>query len=1184
MKKFALLYIPVVAVILLVVLWVGIVLTRADKEEIAAGQRAQVEFGGEVASSWITASLGHFRGMLHEPNLQHLTPSSRMETGPQWLESHLMMLLYRNPLFDRARWISTSGRELVRIQQTADQPIPISQGELVDVSGYSWFQEILKQPPGKIYMSVLNLSMEGSTPTVSSKPVIRFGVRLLSKDGSDSGILAINFSAEALLERLKSMKGVDDLSSTLLLNSHGDWLLGLERQDDFAFARGASENSFAKHYPAEWTRIATAASGQMTTSHGLWTWMTIDPTVVVGSELAASESWKLVTFVPSEALANLAWDRWWPLLAVAAVALGILAFGVWNYRKLWEQRDKGKSELALAAEKQAAERKLRMATEGAEVGIWSWDFVTGTLVWSDICKKHLALPEGTKESFEHFYSAVHPEDRERIKHLIEEAIKKERGYSTECRIIHPDGSICWIAAQGRAFFHPDGGIESMGGATLDVTQRKLAEQKLQELNLALEHRIEQRTASLSAARERLSKTIENAPAGVCLIAPDGKILEANPAFCAFLGRDLETVKSTTWQELTHPEDLKTDVDLVNQMKANKIQTYQIQKRYLRPDESVIWGLLSVACMRHPSGEVQYFISQIADINEEVTTRLNLADSQKRFRLLAENASDVVVQTDNYGMIQWVAPSVLTTLGVASDQLNGIMLRNLVHPEEWDTLETLLGQLRQGTHGSIEVRLRVVDAGYRWFSLSMRPLLDAAGVANGCVGGFRDIHQQIQDREIIQTERRHLKTTLDSMLDPHVLVQPVQGNDGRVVDFLFASANPAACEWMGVDRNLILGQSLLECLPALETTGLMDSLRKTAEIGAETILDDFEFPLEGIPYRVDVRAVHVDGRVSIFWRDVTERHRASEQIAASEERYRLLALNSSDVVVRFDKDDKILWISPSVTPTLGWMPEECEEKKVTEFLGDDVSLVRFKVGKAMLAEGRTAVNRLKMRAKKGALHWIEFHAGPDRDKGGAIVGVVASFRIVDREVAAERQLERQAKSDALTGLSNRRSFEVLGRREVSRACRHEEPLAVLMMDIDKFKPINDTYGHDVGDEVLKMVAKVCTLQLREMDLFARLGGEEFALLLPNTDLENAQNVAERIRQTLEQTPVVTDSGATISFTVSIGVTALDVTLRDLKALLKKADEALYYAKNSGRNRVCVSKEEAEHFETVTTMHV
>lgn len=1163
MKKFALLYLPVAFVILLVVAWVGIVLTRGDMERLSVMQRAQMEFGRNVATFWVSSVLNHVAGMLREPEVSHAAQTSTPESLA-WMESHLTTLLYRNPLYDRARWLDSKGMELVLVRQTEDRPAVAPKDQLADRSDRSWFRDILNQPPGKIYMSAFDYSLDGDTPEIPLKPVIRFGVRLPAEGGREPGVLMLNLRGETLLKHLQNSQRQDDGESIFLINNNGDSLFSPDPKKQ----TNISEISFAGNHPDEWKRIAGETKGQMMTPSGLWTWTTIDPAFLFEGTLATKETWKLATNVPANAIAEMAWNRWWPLLAVATAALVIMGFGVWNYRKLWEQRDAGRNELALAIEKQTAERKLRMTTEGAAVGVWNWDAATGEMDLSDICKKHLARADGGKDVFDNFLSALHPEDSPRVRELLREAIDKRGEYATEFRVVHPDGSLSWIASQGRVFLFPDGNLEGMGGATMDITSRKLAEREREEFNLALEQKIEERTAHLFETRERLSKTIENAPSGVCLISPEGRILDANPAFCTFIGQDLQTLQSSTWQELTHPEDLETDLAQINMVKDGKIQNYQIQKRYIRPDGTVIWGLLSVACLRDKNGAVQYFISQIADISEEMKTRTRLADSEEHFRLLAENASDIVVQTNNEGLIQWIAPGVTTALGVTPAQLHGELLRNLVHPEEWDALDALLEQLKNATQGDIEARLRVRDSGYRWFAISMKPLLGTDGRMKGGVGGFRDIHAQVRNRDIIKAERRRLKTTLDSMLDPHVLIQPVWNTEGHISDFLYADANPMACEALGLPRERLLGRSMMELFPALETSGLMNIFRQTVKTGEEAVLDDFEYPTnDGSPAWLDVRVVRVEGQVSMFWRNVTERHRASAQIAASEERYRLLAMNSSDVVVRIAEDDRILWISPSVSGALGWTPEECEGRPVPEFLGDDVALTRYKAGKAILFGGRTAVNRFKMRAKDGSLHWIEFHAGPDRDKDGNIVGLIASFRIVDKEVASERLLEKQARSDVLTGLNNRRSFEVIGRREVARACRHGEPLSVMIMDIDHFKSINDAHGHDAGDEVLRAVAQTCAAQLREIDLFARLGGEEFAMLLPATDIENAMGVAERMRQTLAQTAVTTCDGNAIFLTVSIGVAEVDDKLRDLKALLRVADIALYRAKDAGRNRVC-----------------
>ncbi|MGB6066076.1 MAG: GGDEF domain-containing protein [Desulfomonilaceae bacterium] len=173
-------------------------------------------------------------------------------------------------------------------------------------------------------------------------------------------------------------------------------------------------------------------------------------------------------------------------------------------------------------------------------------------------------------------------------------------------------------------------------------------------------------------------------------------------------------------------------------------------------------------------------------------------------------------------------------------------------------------------------------------------------------------------------------------------------------------------------------------------------------------------------------------------------------------------------------------------------------------------------------------------------------------------------ITDRKNLEER-LRKLATTDSLTDIWNRRHFGVLVRGELERAKRYGGDLALMMIDLDHFKEINDTYGHAVGDEVLQMVAAVGRRILRSIDFFARYGGEEFAVALPETPLEQALKVAERLRRALSETPIASQSDP-IYITVSIGVTVAEPGSADFNRLLQQADGALYGAKDNGRNRV------------------
>jgi diguanylate cyclase (GGDEF)-like protein len=172
-----------------------------------------------------------------------------------------------------------------------------------------------------------------------------------------------------------------------------------------------------------------------------------------------------------------------------------------------------------------------------------------------------------------------------------------------------------------------------------------------------------------------------------------------------------------------------------------------------------------------------------------------------------------------------------------------------------------------------------------------------------------------------------------------------------------------------------------------------------------------------------------------------------------------------------------------------------------------------------------------------------------------------------------ELERLATTDGMTGIYNRRHFLTLADREWTRARRYGRPISFLMIDIDFFKSINDDFGHQVGDEMIVHLANLARDCKRECDVLARIGGEEFALLLPETDLQQAQVVAERLRSEVAAKSLVVASRS-IPATVSIGVATLVAAMSDISDLMKAADQALYDAKHAGRNRVicCISRDD------------
>lgn len=183
----------------------------------------------------------------------------------------------------------------------------------------------------------------------------------------------------------------------------------------------------------------------------------------------------------------------------------------------------------------------------------------------------------------------------------------------------------------------------------------------------------------------------------------------------------------------------------------------------------------------------------------------------------------------------------------------------------------------------------------------------------------------------------------------------------------------------------------------------------------------------------------------------------------------------------------------------------------------------------------------------------------------VTGVAVNKRQLE---SANTKLQELALRDGLTGLLNRRYWESCLEREFARHQRYDNPVSLVIFDIDHFKRVNDTYGHQTGDEVIRETARITSQLVRETDFAGRYGGEEFVVLLPGTTLDGAAQFAERLRSTIERQQL-DYQGSPLTFTISLGVATLADDMAGYQALLERADKALYQSKEGGRNRVTVS---------------
>ena len=314
----------------------------------------------------------------------------------------------------------------------------------------------------------------------------------------------------------------------------------------------------------------------------------------------------------------------------------------------------------------------------------------------------------------------------------------------------------------------------------------------------------------------------------------------------------------------------------------------------------------------------------------------------------------------------------------------------------------------------------------------------------------------------------------------------------------------------------------------------------------------------------------DAAVVATFTDVTEQTELRQRLAESERYFRLIAENVTDIVVKANLDGVIEWVSPSLTAMLGWEPGELVGRNALELAHPEQLTSDLDARDRVRGEALDGF-RAQALAADGTYHWVEANLRPLMGDSGEPVGVISSWRVIDAQVAAERELARVAHHDSLTGLLSRAEFLDQFQLMLSHTHRRSERIAAAFCDVDNFKGVNDQFGHAAGDETLHQLAARIQTTLRDNDLIARFGGDEIVVVLPGlNDATDALLVAEKIRRQAEDPIEI--KGASVKVTLSVGL-AFAQQGDHVDDVISRADSAMYQAKVRGRNRVVLAQEPA-----------
>ena len=532
-----------------------------------------------------------------------------------------------------------------------------------------------------------------------------------------------------------------------------------------------------------------------------------------------------------------------------------------------------------------------------------------------------------------------------------------------------------------------------------------------------------------------------------------------------------------------------------------------------------------------------------------SSEAELRANEERFRALVQNSSDAIMIVGADATVLWESPGVTTVLGYEPDELLGTNGMDYLHPDFVETVATLLGELLSEPQGTrrIEVQVRHKDGSWRWCEAVGRNLLDQPAVG-GLVVNLADVTERHRAHSI----QRRLAAIVESSSDAIV---------GQALDGTVLSWNEAAESMYGYTAAEMIGQNIRRLMPDELVPEFESMLARVAHgEGVERVVtkrrrrdgDLLDVSLSLSPVRNSAGEVVSLAGIA---RDITAEKRAAEAVADSEASFRLLfSANPQPMWVYEMGTYRFLEVNDAAVRHYGYSREQFLAMTIVDIRpAEDVE--------RLLA---AATMDLKARETTGWRHKLADGRIIDVDItshrlpfAGRDAVLVAAQDVTDRN-ALEAQLRHQAFHDSLTGLSNRALFN--DRVEHALGRRDEAPgPVVLLLDLDRFKLVNDSLGHAVGDELLIAVAQRLQEAVRSSDTVARLGGDEFAVLLEQCWPMRAERHAARLLEAVAQPLLL--SGKQVDVTGSIGIAAGEPGL-SAGELLRNADMAMYRAKAAG----------------------
>ena len=773
-----------------------------------------------------------------------------------------------------------------------------------------------------------------------------------------------------------------------------------------------------------------------------------------------------------------------------------------------------------------SEFDLRRAQAVAHVGSWRWDIASDELSWSDeMCHIFgIARHAFTGSWWDVIAHAIHPDDRVRVEKASRTVIEDHNPQSLEYRIVRPDGSVRTIWDEtGEMTLDDKGHAASLTGIVLDITGRTKLEQEVAHL-------------ALFPAQN---------PYPVLEVGTDGAVRFANAAAMATLER-LGLDPDARQFLPGAPEDL---VLLRSQCEQNP-QTQELhlgKATFLR------------VVVAPPGGDSLRVYA--LDITERKQAEEALRQSEAKYRLLIDTASESIVVVQD-GLLKFVNLITLDLLGGYSEQeLINRPFPEFIHPDDRSmVVENYRRRMAKDAEQLPRYAFRVVsrDGIVKWVEINAT-LIEWQGKP-ATLNFLAEITERKQAEEALLQARDDWESTFDSLTDAVTIHDK---------NYDIIRANSSARQMLGLPLlgNLITKAKCFMCYHGTEKPP--EGCPSCRSLVTEQ-LGSFELFEPHLNRYLEIRAIprfdthhQCIGLVHVV-RDITERKQAEEEILRERAFFDQLIETSPEGIAITNTQGRVTRVNAEFLRMFGYGVDEAVGQDIDDLVAPPALDAEAREMTTSSSHGETKFLETVRRRKDGTLVDVSVIAAPVLIAGKQEANY-AIYRDITERKQMEQKLEEMATHDFLTGLPNRALL--LDRFTIAAALarRNKSRLAVISLDLDKFKSVNDTLGHDAGDQVLKTIGIRLTRIVRASDTFARVGGDEFiSVMLGTSRIEDASVMAQKILDSFREPVSVGEHQLYLS--TSIGIAIYPDDGDDLETLTKKSDAAMYYSKGHGGNQL------------------